>query len=165
MCSNYLFCRENLYLIYKVNFHFEVKNTIPNLLARFRYFLRRSLTFHEFLVASEETALIKAFEHHPQIGDLDTLKKKFSNTYTLAAAEQHETTQAPRHILRELSDYNRRYFEKFGFIFIICATGKSAKEMLHSLKTRIENQREQEIEIASKEQIKITCLRLKKLII
>ena len=107
---------------------------------------------------------MKAFEHHPKIGDLTSIKEKTSNTSSLAAEEQQETTRANKGVLQQLADYNTQYFDKFGFIFIICATGKSAEEMLDSLKVRVDNPREKEIEIASKEQIKITCLRLKKLI-
>ena len=107
---------------------------------------------------------IEAFEHHPMIGDIKTLSKKYANTADLASEEQSQTREATANVLEELADYNYQYFEKFGFIFIICATGKSAAEMLESLKDRIGNQREQEIRIASEEQIKITCLRLKKLI-
>ena len=107
---------------------------------------------------------MEAFEHHPQIGDLNSLKEKFPNTSSLAAAEQQGTTQATESVLQQLSDYNAQYFDKFGFIFIICATGKSAAEMLDSLKARLNNPLEEEIQRAAKEQIKITCLRLKKLI-
>jgi 2-oxo-4-hydroxy-4-carboxy-5-ureidoimidazoline decarboxylase len=107
---------------------------------------------------------LEAFKHHPRIGDLKTLSKKYHNTANLASEEQSLTQEASESTLKELADYNHRYVEKFGFIFIICATGKSAAAMLKSLKDRIGNQREQEIRIASEEQIKITCLRLKKLI-
>jgi 2-oxo-4-hydroxy-4-carboxy-5-ureidoimidazoline decarboxylase len=56
------------------------------------------------------------------------------------------------------------YEEKFGYIFIVCATGKSAEEMLDLLETRLKNKPEEEILIAAAEQNKITKLRLQKLI-
>jgi OHCU decarboxylase len=59
---------------------------------------------------------------------------------------------------------NRAYEEKFGFVFLICATGKTADEMLASLRERIEHSREEEVRIAAEEQRKITELRLEKLV-
>lgn len=63
-----------------------------------------------------------------------------------------------------LARLNREYQERFGFIFIICATGKSAGEMLTRLEERIQNRPEDEIRLASEEQRKIVHLRLDKLI-
>jgi 2-oxo-4-hydroxy-4-carboxy--5-ureidoimidazoline (OHCU) decarboxylase len=59
---------------------------------------------------------------------------------------------------------NRAYEEKFGFIFIICATGKSPDEMLSALRERLDNEANAELKIAAAEQNKITGLRLKKLL-
>ena len=64
----------------------------------------------------------------------------------------------------ELARLNAEYFDRFGFIFIICATGKSATEMLEQLRKRIAHSREREIELAAGEQRKITALRLRKLL-
>ena len=57
-------------------------------------------------------------------------------------------------------DANRRYEARFGYIFIVCATGLSAAQMLEALTTRLNNPPEQEIRIAAAEQLKITELRL-----
>jgi 2-oxo-4-hydroxy-4-carboxy-5-ureidoimidazoline decarboxylase len=65
--------------------------------------------------------------------------------------------------LKDLAAGNRLYKDKFGYIFIVCATGKSADEMLALLKERLENDPEAELLIAAKEQNKITRLRLEKL--
>ena len=66
--------------------------------------------------------------------------------------------------LSELSKYNKDYEKKFGYIFIVCATGKSADEMLSMIKDRIRNEPETEIKIAMEEQNKITKIRLEKLL-
>jgi 2-oxo-4-hydroxy-4-carboxy-5-ureidoimidazoline decarboxylase len=106
---------------------------------------------------------LAAFAAHPKIGDLASLQKKFQNTTEWAAHEQSGVEQANDQTLHELSRCNRLYEEKFGYIFIVCATGKSASEMLSLLKSRIENDANMELSIAAAEQLKITLLRLEKL--
>jgi 2-oxo-4-hydroxy-4-carboxy--5-ureidoimidazoline (OHCU) decarboxylase len=63
-------------------------------------------------------------------------------------------------VLTALADANDSYFQRFGFIFIVCATGKSAPEMLSLLRVRLGNDRVTELRIAAEEQAKITALRL-----
>ena len=63
-----------------------------------------------------------------------------------------------------MEEGNREYLTKFGYIFIVCATGKSADEMLSILRSRLVNPAEEEIRVAAAEQNKITCLRLEKLL-
>jgi OHCU decarboxylase len=106
---------------------------------------------------------LEAFAAHPLIGDIDSLRKKYAATKQLAAGEQSGVDAASETTLRELSELNRNYLARFGFIFIVFATGKSADEMLAILKSRIANSREQEIANAAAEQLKITRLRLAKL--
>ena len=106
----------------------------------------------------------EAFTHHPKIGDLEGLKKKFTATEAWASAEQSGASSAPLEVLEALAKGNRIYEEKFGYIFIVCATGKSAAEMLGLLRERLGNEPEKEILIAMGEQEKITRLRLEKLI-
>ena len=67
-------------------------------------------------------------------------------------------------MLQRLKDGNDAYLHKFGFIFIVCATGKSAEQMLELLEQRLPNSREQELRIAAEEQAKITHIRLDKLL-
>lgn len=110
-----------------------------------------------------EADYLEAFEAHPRIGDLESLKTKFKSTAALAGSEQGAVAEAPDAVLRELKDLNDTYFEKFGFIFIICATGKSASEMLSALKTRVVNSRAVEVRTAAAEQAKITRIRLEKI--
>ncbi len=106
----------------------------------------------------------EAFGHHPKIGDLESLKAKFADTGALAAQEQGQVAAADTSVLQALAEANRRYEEKFGYIFIVCATGKSAAEMLALLHARLPNPPEIELPIAAAEQKKITRLRLQTLL-
>lgn len=106
----------------------------------------------------------EAFAQHPKIGDIQSLEKKFASTAAWASGEQEAIKTASSQTLQELKDVNQQYEDKFGYIFIICATGKSADEMLGLLQTRLQNSPEVEIEIAADEQNKITKLRIEKLL-
>ncbi len=106
---------------------------------------------------------LEAFEHHPKIGNVNSLKKKYAHTLTLASDEQSGVNVASDEILNALAKGNDDYEKKFGYIFIVCATGKSAGEMLEILQSRLPNDPEVEIKMAAEEQNKITKLRLKKL--
>ncbi len=106
----------------------------------------------------------EAFTHHPRIGDIDSLKKKFASTATWATQEQGAVNNASEDTIRALAEGNRLYEVKFGYIFIVCATGRSAEEMLGILQTRLAHSPEEEIEIAADEQNKITKLRIEKLL-
>ena len=106
----------------------------------------------------------EAFKHHPKIGDIESLKKKFASTAQWASDEQSAASHASQQTIEALAEGNRLYEEKFGYIFIVYATGKSAEEILTILQTRLQNNPEVEIEIAADEQNKITKLRLEKLL-
>ncbi|MGM0570237.1 2-oxo-4-hydroxy-4-carboxy-5-ureidoimidazoline decarboxylase [Marinobacter sp.] len=106
---------------------------------------------------------LQAFEAHPRIGDVDSLRKKYASSKALASGEQAGARSADEDVLRRLKQGNDTYLEKFGFIFIVCATGKSAKEMLHLLEARLPNGREMELKNAAREQARITEIRLEKL--
>lgn len=105
---------------------------------------------------------LECFAHHPRIGDLEGLQRKYG-TSGLAAGEQAAAQGAPQAILAALAQANRAYEQRFGYIFIVCATGKSAAEMLALLRGRIDNDPGRELAIAAGEQRKITRLRLEKL--
>ncbi len=105
----------------------------------------------------------EAFLHHPRIGDTESLRKKFASTADWASAEQGGVNNASTATLKALEEANRQYEDKFGYIFIVCATGKSAEEMLGMLQSRLQNSAEEEIKIAADEQNKITKLRIEKL--
>lgn len=113
----------------------------------------------------EEKDVLEAFSHHPKIGDLDSLKKKFASTANLALSEQGQVSSASTDVLQRLAILNERYWQKFSFIFIICATGKTAEQMLNAIEKRVSNSRSEEISIAATEQEKITKLRLEKLLL
>ena len=106
---------------------------------------------------------LQAFEGHPEIGDVSTLRKKYQNTKKIAGHEQSGLDHASEQTLLDLSNGNKAYKLKFGFIFIVCASGKTADEMLLLLHKRLLNSRDTELQIAAAEQAKITHLRLKKL--
>jgi len=111
-----------------------------------------------------ETDWLAAFEAHPKIGDIKSLKAKYASTEAMASGEQSGARVAPDAVLQRLKDGNDAYLKKFGFIFIVCATGKSAEQMLQLLEQRLPNTREEEIRIAAAEQAKITHIRLDKLL-
>jgi OHCU decarboxylase len=111
----------------------------------------------------DEADWLEAFAAHPLIGDVESLRKKYSVTKQLAAAEQAGVAGADDATLAELAELNPAYRDKFGFMFIVFATGKSAAEMLAILKSRIGNSRDEEVCNAAGEQMKITRLRLAKL--
>ena len=106
----------------------------------------------------------EAFAYHPKIGDIESLKKKFASTAQWVSGEQSGVKTAAKEVLGQLVEGNRLYEEKFGYIFIICATGRSAEEMLENLEERLRNSPKDEIKIAAGEQNKITQLRLEKLL-
>jgi 2-oxo-4-hydroxy-4-carboxy-5-ureidoimidazoline decarboxylase len=104
----------------------------------------------------------EAFSHHPRIGDAESLRKKFASD-PFAGDEQSGIAGASDQTLYSLSEGNKSYEQKFGYIFIVSAAGKSAVEMLGILTARLRNKPETEITIAMDEQNKITRLRLEKL--
>lgn len=118
----------------------------------------------EFWIDSSEADWLEAFDHHPKIGDVGSLSKKFADTKEWAGEEQKRVDSATREVIDQLAKLNVDYERKFGFIFIVCATGKSAEEMLEILQSRIGNDYQSELRRAMEEQHKITVLRLKKLL-
>jgi 2-oxo-4-hydroxy-4-carboxy-5-ureidoimidazoline decarboxylase len=111
-----------------------------------------------------ETDWKEAFTHHPKIGDIESLTKKFASTAQWASGEQSGVNTASPEIIEALVEGNRLYDKKFGYTFIVCATGKKAEEMLAILQSRLLNAPEDELEIAAEEQNKITKLRIQKLL-
>jgi 2-oxo-4-hydroxy-4-carboxy-5-ureidoimidazoline decarboxylase len=102
----------------------------------------------------------EAFAHHPKIGDRAALAARFAATRELSLREQAGVRTAPDAVLDALERGNQIYQARFGYIFIVCATGKSADEMLSMLETRLTNPPEVEIRVAAEEQSQITALRL-----
>jgi 2-oxo-4-hydroxy-4-carboxy-5-ureidoimidazoline decarboxylase len=111
-----------------------------------------------------EADYLQAFEGHPKIGDVSSLREKYRSTEKIAAGEQSGVNTATEQALSELKQLNDDYQEKFGFIFIVCATGKTATQMLDILVKRYANNRAEEIINAAEEQRKIFQLRIEKMI-
>lgn len=103
---------------------------------------------------------LEAFSHHPKIGDREAIRRRFAATRHLSEKEQSGVDAASEETLNALAEANEHYQQKFGYIFIVCATGRSADEMLEMLRTRLRNEPETEVGIAAEEQAKITELRL-----
>lgn len=112
----------------------------------------------------ERADVLEALTHHPRIGaSLDELRKKYASTATWSASEQSGAGAASEGTLTALRDGNVRYEAKFGHLFVVCATGRSAAEMLAILESRMPNDPETEWRVAHEEQRKITRIRLEKL--
>jgi len=107
---------------------------------------------------------LEAFAAHPKIGAKKAVSHQSAQSAEWSNAEQSGTQTAADSLRTELEKGNRLYEEKFGFIFIVCATGKSAQEMLEICHRRLNNDANSEIRIAADEQMKITEIRLKKLL-
>lgn len=107
---------------------------------------------------------LEAFHSHPKIGEKKAAAATSLEAQKWSEAEQSGTRGSAPESMQALADLNREYEEKFGYIFIVCATGKSSEEMLGILRDRLNNAPEDELRIAAGEQAKITHLRLNKLV-
>jgi OHCU decarboxylase len=120
-----------------------------------------SHTADEVWSTMEEPDWLEAFAAHPRIGE-----RKAPAAETIASTwskrEQSSTATAPQRVLADLAARNREYEEQFGFTYIVCATGKSAEEMLAILQRRLGNKRETELREAAEQQRQITQIRLGK---
>ncbi|NLS14630.1 2-oxo-4-hydroxy-4-carboxy-5-ureidoimidazoline decarboxylase [Vibrio sp. SM6] len=108
----------------------------------------------------DEPDWLEAFYGHPMIGDLHTLRAKYSQGAALSQSEQASIAGASDAVLTSLLELNQRYLKKFGFIFIVFASDKSASEMLNLLTHRISLSRSQELKNAALEQRKISHHRM-----
>src|SRR5207249_3306870 len=94
----------------------------------------------------------EAFSHHPEIGaDMAKLREKFAASAAWSAGEQSAVAAASDATLEALARENREYRTRFGYVFLVCATGKSADEMLALLLTRKENAPDKEVRAAAGE--------------
>lgn len=106
----------------------------------------------------------EAFAHHPRIGDVAKLRERFATTAAWASDEQRGAATATDETLEKLAQGNEAYAVRFGYTFIVCASGKSADEMLALLITRLKHHPIEEVRVAADEQLQITRLRLRKLL-
>jgi OHCU decarboxylase len=107
---------------------------------------------------------LEAFHSHPKIGEKKAAAVTSDQSARWSEAEQAAVNDAASATLQQLAELNRQYEQKFGYIFIVCATGKTSEEMLEILRERLGNEPDQELRNAAAEQAKITQLRLNKLI-
>jgi OHCU decarboxylase len=107
---------------------------------------------------------LEAFAAHPKIGGKRAAREPDAQAQSWSEQEQSGAREAEQSTLDELAAANRAYEEKFGHIFIVCATGKTAGEMLALLRARLPDDAATELRNAAEEQRKITHLRLEKLL-
>jgi OHCU decarboxylase len=110
----------------------------------------------------KESDWLEAFAKHPRIGERKLPPAVSSQSAAWSAEEQNDVGSAAQSLRQGLADANREYEQHFGRVFLVCATGKSAEEMLDILRRRMENDDDTELHTAAEEQRKITNLRLKK---
>jgi OHCU decarboxylase len=107
---------------------------------------------------------LEAFRAHPKIGKQKAAAVQSEQARSWSAQEQSGVEDAAAETKAALAAGNQEYEERFGFIFIVCATGKTSEEMLAMLKARLQNDPGTELRVAAEEQRKITRLRLEKLL-
>lgn len=112
----------------------------------------------------DDSDYLQAFEGHPMIGDFHSLQTRYADTRILASDEQSRVHSANHETLEALVAANAEYKARFGFVFIVCATGKSAEEILTLLHVRLGKTKDEELRHAAQEQCKITRIRLEKLL-
>lgn len=106
----------------------------------------------------------EAFAHHPRIGEQATGAPQDERARDWSAAEQANIATAHDTIRDALAEANEEYERKFGYIYIVYATGKSAEDMLSLARERLDNAPDVELRVAAEEQRKITRLRLERLL-
>jgi OHCU decarboxylase len=106
----------------------------------------------------------EAFSHHPRIGERKSAVPLSDRGSAWAAGEQSAVGRAEDDVRADLVAANRDYEQRFGYTYIVFATGKSAEEMLALARERLKNNPDTELRAAAEEQRKITRLRLDKLL-
>ena len=109
-----------------------------------------------------ESDWLDAFQSHPRIGETRAEKDLAPQSSAWSEQEQQKAAAAEEALKTALKWGNREYEQKFGRIFIVCATGKSASELLEILRHRLHNDEATELQQAAEEQRQIMRIRLKK---
>src|ERR1700745_4228715 len=107
---------------------------------------------------------LRAIRHHPPIGSKRGKSKQSIVARQWAAGEHSAAQTSPPETLAILAAANQAYHATFGYVFLICATGKSGDEVLQSLRQRLANDPETELRVAAEEMRKIIRLRMEKLL-
>ena len=118
----------------------------------------------DFWAAATKADILEAFSHHPRIGGKLSESRGSPRGKAWSESEQSQMETAEEATKRRLEEGNHSYFDRFGYIYIICATGLEPTFMLQKLDERLRNDPETELRIAAAEQLKITHLRLEKLL-
>lgn len=110
----------------------------------------------------DEADWLEAFATHPRIGERRAPKNASGQSAAWSAAEQRSVMAEDDSVLAALAEGNHRYEERFGRVFLVCAAGKTAREMLETLQNRLANDEKTELREAAQQQLEITALRLKR---
>ncbi len=113
-------------------------------------------------LALPESAWREAFDSHPRIGQQHAVKEATAKSLQWSQQEQQDAASPDDVAKLALEEANRRYEERFGRIFIVCAAGRSAPEILALLELRMANDAAHELNEAAEQQRQITQLRLKR---
>jgi OHCU decarboxylase len=133
---------------------------------------RRPFTSRDELLDASDAVCAKlsndqwlaAFAHHPRIGEQRATAAVSETAKRWSEGEQRDATGGDELLQDQLREAQRRYEMRFGYIFIICASGRSAPEIMSELEARLSNDHHMELRTAAEEQRKITRLRLEKLV-
>jgi 2-oxo-4-hydroxy-4-carboxy-5-ureidoimidazoline decarboxylase len=106
----------------------------------------------------------EAFAHHPRIGERQGARSQSGLGERWSAGEQAGANPAEGTVRQQLERINREYEDRFGYIYIVCASGRTAEDLLQAARARLAHDPAEELEIAAEEQLKITLLRLDKLL-
>jgi 2-oxo-4-hydroxy-4-carboxy-5-ureidoimidazoline decarboxylase len=109
-----------------------------------------------------ESDWLEAFRSHPRIGGSRAAASAPEQSAAWSGEEQRKVGAAGEDVKSLLAEGNRSYEQRFGRIFIVCATGKSAAEILELLRQRLQNDDATELLEAAEQQRQIAHLRLKK---
>ncbi len=107
---------------------------------------------------------LEAFASHPRIGERKATHAS-AKSAVWSQQEQSSAARATENVLAQLAERNARYQERFGFTYIVCATGKSAEEMLAILNRRLASDHATELREAAEQQRQIIQIRLGKWLI
>ena len=120
------------------------------------------VTSDESWRALSQSDWLEAFRSHPRIGESRAEPSATPKSCAWAAREQQYVTAADDSVKAALASANREYEQRFGRIFLVCATGKSAQEILEILRRRLHNSDHAELQEAAEQQRQITQIRLKR---
>ena len=108
-----------------------------------------------------ESDWLEAFRAHPRIGEQKATGAT-AQSARWSSEEQESVTSSTERLLSKLAELNTRYENRFGFTYIVCATGRSAEEMLALLERRLDSDRDHELQEAAEQQRQIMQIRLRK---